>query len=30
MRYAIIIERGPTSYGAYTPDLSGCGVVGDN
>lgn len=28
-RYAIIIERGPTSYGAYSPDLPGCAVVGD-
>ena len=24
MRYAIVIERGPTSYGAYAPDLPGC------
>ena len=23
-RYAIIIERGPTSFGAYVPDLPGC------
>jgi predicted RNase H-like HicB family nuclease len=23
-RYAIIIERGPTSYGAYSPDVPGC------
>ena len=28
-RYAIIIERGPTSYGAYSPDLPGCVAVGD-
>jgi predicted RNase H-like HicB family nuclease len=28
-RYAIIIERGATSYGAYSPDLPGCAVVGD-
>jgi len=27
-RYAIIIERGPTSYGAYSPDIPGCAVVG--
>ena len=27
--YAIIIERGPTSYGAYSPDLPGCVAVGD-
>lgn len=24
MRYAIVIERGDTSYGAYVPDLPGC------
>ena len=24
MRYAIIIEKGSTSYGAYVPDLPGC------
>jgi hypothetical protein len=24
MRYAIVIERGSTSYGAYVPDLPGC------
>ena len=24
MRYAIVIERGETSYGAYAPDLPGC------
>jgi predicted RNase H-like HicB family nuclease len=24
MRYAIVIEQGPTSYGAYVPDLPGC------
>jgi predicted RNase H-like HicB family nuclease len=24
MRYAIVIEKGPTSYGAYVPDLPGC------
>ncbi len=29
-RYAIIIERGPTSYGAYSPDLPGCAVVGES
>lgn len=23
-RYAILIEKGPTSYGAYVPDLPGC------
>ena len=24
MKYAVIIENGPTSYGAYVPDLPGC------
>ena len=24
MRYAVIIERGAESYGAYVPDLPGC------
>jgi predicted RNase H-like HicB family nuclease len=24
VRYAIVIERGETSYGAYVPDLPGC------
>ena len=29
MRYAVVIEKGPTSYGAYVPDLSGCVAVAD-
>ena len=24
MRYAVVIEKGPTSYGAHVPDLPGC------
>ena len=28
MRYAIIVEKGETSYGAYVPDLPGCVAVG--
>jgi predicted RNase H-like HicB family nuclease len=24
MQYAVIIEKGETSYGAYVPDLPGC------
>lgn len=28
IRYAVIIERGPTSFGAYVPDLPGCIAVG--
>lgn len=27
MRYAIVLERGETSYGAYVPDLPGCVAV---
>lgn len=29
MRYAVIIEKGPTSYGATVPDLPGCLAVGE-
>jgi predicted RNase H-like HicB family nuclease len=29
MRYAIVIERGQTSYGAYVPDLPGCVAAAD-
>lgn len=29
MRYAVIIERGETGYGAYVPDLPGCVAVGE-
>ena len=24
MKYAVVIERGPNSYGAHVPDLPGC------
>ena len=27
MRYAVIIEKGPTDYGAHVPDLPGCVAV---
>jgi predicted RNase H-like HicB family nuclease len=27
--YAIVIEQGPTSYGAYVPDLPGCAAVAE-
>jgi predicted RNase H-like HicB family nuclease len=30
MRYAIVIEKGPASYGAYVPDLPGCVAVGQS
>ncbi len=29
MRYAVVIEKGATSYGAYVPDLPGCVVAGE-
>ena len=28
MQYLVIIEKGPTSFGAYVPDLPGCVAVG--
>ena len=28
MKYAVIIEHGPTSFGATVPDLPGCVAVG--
>jgi predicted RNase H-like HicB family nuclease len=30
MRYMVILEQGPTSYGAYVPDLPGCIAVGES
>ena len=29
MKYTVLIERGPTSYGASVPDLPGCFAVGE-
>ena len=29
MRYLVVVEKGPTSFGAYVPDLPGCVAVGD-
>ena len=29
MSYAVIIEKGETSYGAYVPDLPGCVAVAE-
>ena len=29
MRYAIVIEKGPSSYGASVPDLPGCVATGE-
>ena len=30
MKDAVIIEKGPTSFGDYVPDLPGCVAVGDS
>ena len=30
MTYAVIYEKGPTSWGAYVPDLPGVITVGDS
>lgn len=30
MRYAVIIEKGETGYGAYVPDLPGCVAAGES
>lgn len=27
MKYAVIVEEGETSFGAYVPDLPGCAAV---
>ena len=29
MRYLVVVEKGPLSYGAYVPDLPGCVAAGD-
>ncbi|MBI4658511.1 MAG: type II toxin-antitoxin system HicB family antitoxin [Verrucomicrobia bacterium] len=29
MRYAVVIEKSDTGYGAYVPDLPGCVAVGE-
>jgi predicted RNase H-like HicB family nuclease len=29
MKYAVIIEKGDTGYGAYVPDLPGCVAAGE-
>lgn len=30
MRYAMVIEQGETSLGAYVPDLPGCAAAADS
>ena len=29
MKYVVVIEEGPKSFGAYVPDLPGCIAVGE-
>ena len=29
MKYAIVIERSPNNYAAYSPDLPGCAATAD-
>ena len=29
MRYAVVIEKSQTGYGAYVPDLPGCVALGE-
>jgi predicted RNase H-like HicB family nuclease len=28
MRYLVVVEQGPSSFGAYVPDLPGCVAAG--
>lgn len=30
MRYMVVFEQGPSSYGAYVPDLPGCIAAGES
>ena len=30
MQYLVIVEKGPTSFGAYVPDLPGCIATGES
>jgi predicted RNase H-like HicB family nuclease len=30
MQYLVVIEKGPSSFGAYVPDLPGCVAVGES
>jgi predicted RNase H-like HicB family nuclease len=30
MRYAVIVEEGEASFGAYVPDLTGCVEAAEN
>ena len=30
MQYLVVVEKGPSSYGAYVPDLPGCIAAGES
>jgi predicted RNase H-like HicB family nuclease len=30
MRYLVVVEKGPKSFGAYVPDLPGCIAAGES
>ncbi len=30
MRYLVVIEQGPSRFGAYVPDLPGCVAIGES
>jgi predicted RNase H-like HicB family nuclease len=30
MRYLVVVEKGPQSFGAYVPDLPGCVAAGES
>jgi predicted RNase H-like HicB family nuclease len=30
MQYLVVIEQGPSSFGAYVPDLPGCVAAGES
>lgn len=30
MRYMVVVEEGPTSFGAYVPDIPGCIAAGES
>ncbi|BBL69623.1 type II toxin-antitoxin system HicB family antitoxin [Methylogaea oryzae] len=30
MRYLVVLEEGPASFGAYVPDLPGCVAAGES
>ena len=30
MRYLVVVEKGPESFGAYVPDLPGCIAAGES